>query len=265
MPTVTGPYTQAPNPASVLLGRGMVYLDNFDANGNRTGQQAVGNVTAFDVENKTDIKEKYESMDPASSLYARAVIRETVHLKITGDEFTLDNIARALLGTVTPITAAGATIAAEIITPAGGALLGRYYDLANRNITALTDVKQGSTVLVLGTDYTADLVRGRIYLLPTSVTITPGSALTADYTFATYTYQSINIASKGTVDAYVRFIGNPVKGPTYEGEWWHASFTPTGVLGFIADDFGNWTLEGLIIADPIGHPLEPIGRLIQIA
>jgi hypothetical protein len=265
MPTVTGPYNQAPNPANVLLGRGMVFIDPFDASGNRTGQQAIGNVTAFDVENKVEIKEKYESMDPASSLYARAVTRQTVSLKITGDEYTLDNLARAVLGTVVPITAAGATITAETITPVGGAVLGRYYDLANRNITALTDVKQGSTVLVLGTDYTADLVRGRIYLLPTSVTITPASALTADYTFATYTFQSINIANKGTIDAYVRFEGNPVKGPTYEGEWWHASFTPTGTLGFIADDFGNWTLEGLIIADPVGHPSEPIGRLIQTA
>jgi len=43
------------------------------------------------------------------------------------------------------------------------------------------------------------------------------------------------------------------------------SFTPTGTLGFIADDFGNWTLEGLVIADPVGHAAEPIGRLIQTA
>ena len=265
MPTVVGPYTQAPNPASVLLGRGMLFIDPFDANGNRTGQQALGNVTLFDVENKVEIKEKYESMDPASSLYARAVVRQTVMLKITGDEYTLDNLAKALLGTIEVITAAGATDTDEPLTPVGGAILGRYYDLAHRNVTVLTNVKQASTVLVLGTDYTVDLSRGRIYLLPTSPTITPGSQLTSTYTFATYTYNAVNIAKIGTVDAYLRFIGNPVKGPAYEAEYWHTSFTPTGQLGFIADDFGNWTLEGLVIADPIGHPTEPIGRLIQIA
>ena len=265
MPTVTGPYIQAPNPASVLLGRGKLFLDLFDASGNRTGQQDVGNVTVFDVENKVEIKEKYESMDPASSLYARGVTRQTVTLKITGDEYTLDNLARVLLGTVETITAAGASAAAEALTPAGGAVLGRYYDLAHRNITALTDVKQGVTTLVLGTDYTADLPRGRIYLLPTSSTITPGSQLTADYTFGTYTYKAVNVGTIGTVDAYVRFIGNPVKGPVYEAEYWHASFTPTGTLGFIADDFGNWTLDGQIIADPVNLPTEPIGRIIAIA
>jgi hypothetical protein len=265
MPTVTGPYTTAPNPAAVILGRGMLFIDNFDANGNRTGQQAVGNVTTFDTENKVEVKEKYESMDPASSLYARGVVRETVTLKITGDEFTLDNLQRALLGTIAVITSSGATITAETITPTGGAILNRYYDLAHRNITALTDVKQASTTLVLGTDYTADLVRGRIYLMPTSPTITPGSALTADYTYATYTYNAVNIATVGTIDAYVRFLGNPVKGPTYEAEYWHVSFTPTGQLGFIADDFGNWTLEGQVIADTVNHATNPIGRLIQTA
>jgi len=265
MTAIVGPYNQAPNPANVSLGRGMVYIDNFDANGNRTGQQAVGNVTAFDTENKVEIKEKYESMDKASSLYARGVTRETVTLKITGDEYTLDNLARALLGTVTQITGAGATVTAETITPTPGVLLGRYYDLANRNVTALTDIKQGATTLVLGTDYTADLARGRIYILPTSVTVTPATAVTADYTYGAYTYNAINVANQGTVDAYVRFIGDPVKGPKFEAEYWHASFTPTGTLGFIQDDFGNWTLEGLVIADPIGHPTVPIGRIIQIA
>jgi hypothetical protein len=265
MTAIVGPYNTAPNPANVMLGRGMLYLDNFDANGNRTGQQAIGNVTTFDTENKVEIKEKYESMDPASSLYARAVTRQTVMLKITGDEFTLDNLARALLGKVQAVTGAGATVTAEPLTPVGGSVLGRYYDMQNRNITTLTDVKQASTSLVLGTDYTADLVRGRIYLMPTSVTITPGLQLTTDYVYAAYTYQSVNIASAGTVEAYVRFLGNPVKGPTYEAEFWHCSFTPTGQLGFIADDFGNWTLEGEIIADPINHASEPIGRLIQTA
>lgn len=266
MTAVTGPYNMAPNPANVILGRGMLYIDNFNAAGQRTGQQAVGNVTAFDTENKVEIKEKYESMDPASSLYARGVTRQTVTLKITGDEYTLDNLARALLGTVVQETGAGATVTNEVITPTPGALLNRYYDLANRNVTAFTSLTQmPSTVLTLGTDYTVDLVRGRIYLLPTSTVITPGAVLEADYTYGAYTYNTISVASQGTVEAYVRFIGNPIKGPTYEAEYWHVSFTPTGSLAFIADDFGNWTLEGEVIADPVNHPTLPIGRLIQTA
>lgn len=265
MTAVTGPYNVAPNPANVILGRGMLYIDNFNAAGQRTGQQAVGNVTAFDTENKVEIKEKYESMDPASSLYARGVTRQTVTLKITGDEYTLDNLARALLGNVVQITGAGASVSGETITPTPGALLNRYYDLANRNVTAFTSLTQEpSTALTLGSDYTVDMVRGRIYI-PATSSVTPGSVLEAAYTYGAYTYNSINVASTGTVEAYVRFLGNPIKGPTYEAEYWHVSFTPSGTLAFIADDFGNWTLEGEVIADTVNHPSEPIGRIIQTA
>src|ERR1700735_3354240 len=131
MTAIVGPYNQAPTPANVLLGRGRVLLDNLDALGNRTGMQDLGNCTAVQTEDKVETKEKYESMDPASSLYARGVTRQTVSVKITGDEMTLDNIARAMNGTSEQITGTGATITAETITPSGGAVLGRYYNLAH--------------------------------------------------------------------------------------------------------------------------------------
>lgn len=265
MTAITGPYDQAPNPANEYIGRGKLFIDRFDANGNRTGQQDVGNVTVLEVEDKVETKEKYESMDPASNLYARAVVRQTVSLKITGDEFTLDNIARVLNGTVEQITEPGAAVVAETVTPSGGAVLGRYYDLAFRNVTAFTDLKQGATSLVEGTDFTIDLLNGRVYLLPTSATITAGSALTADYTYGGYTYNAVNVGKVSAVDAYVKFIGDPVKGHQFQHEWWHVQFTPTGSMGFIKDDFGEWQLEGMVLADPTNHPNEPLGRIIQVA
>jgi len=254
----------APDPANLLLGRGAIYFDRFVTNtSQRQGERHLGNCTAFSTSTKAETKEKYESMDSASNLYQRAVTRQTTTLKITGDEFTPDNLAAAVNGDVETISGAGATITAEAITPVGGAILGRYYALANRNITTLTDVKQASTTLVLGTDYTADLLRGRIYLLPTSVTITPGSQLTADYVYGAYSYPAVKISTVGTVDGYVHYIPDNIKGPNWEVEVWHVQFTPSGDQGWIADDFGNWNLEGMVIVDTINHPNEPIGRLIQ--
>jgi hypothetical protein len=254
----------APDPANVLLGRGAIYFDRFLANTiQRQGEMHLGNCTAFETETKVETKEKYESMDQASNLYQRGVTRQTVTLKITGDEFTPDNLAIALNGVVETISGAGATIAAEAITPAGGLILGRYYALAHRNITTLTDIKIGSTSLVIGTDYTADLVRGRIFIMPTSVTATPGAQLTADYVYGAYSYPAVNLSAVGTVDGYIHYIPDNIKGPNWEAEYWHVQFTPSGGQGLIADDFGNFTLEGMVIADPINHPNEPIGHLIQ--
>lgn len=265
MTAITVNPRSAPDPANVMLGRGAIYFDRFVTNtSTRQGERHMGNCTTFEIETKVEVKEKYESMDPQSNLYQRAVTRQTVTLKITGDEFTPENLAASMNGTVGTITGTGASVTVETITPSGGAILGRYYALAHRNITALTDVKQASVTLVLGTDYTADLLRGRIYLLPTSPTITAGSALTADYTYGNYSYPVVEVATVGTVDGYLHYISDNVKGPDYEAEYWHVQFTPTGQQGWIADDFGNFTLEGMVIADPVNHPTEPIGHLIQM-
>jgi hypothetical protein len=264
MSAVTVNPRTAPDPSNLVLGRGAIYFDRFVTNtSTRQGEFHMGNCTTFEVETKVETKEKYESMDHSSNLYQRGVTRQTTTLKITGDEFTPANLANALNGVVETITGSGATISAETITPAGGALLGAYYALAHRNITTLTDVKIASVSLVLGTDYTADLVRGRIFIMPTSVTVTPGSVLTADYVYGAYSYPAVNLSQVGTVDGYVHFIPDNIKGPNWEAEYWHVQFTPSGNQGWIADDFGNWTLEGMVIIDPINHPTEPLGHLIQ--
>ncbi|MBS0364905.1 MAG: hypothetical protein JSR67_03665 [Proteobacteria bacterium] len=261
---LTGPYSQAPSAGNLMVGRGAVLIDRFDSSGNHTGLQHVGNVTALEVSDKAEVKEKYESIDHASNLYARAVIHQAYTIKLTGDEFTLDNLARALNGVVEQITAPGATVSAAAITPVGGVALGRYYFLGFRNVTTLTDVKQGASTLVAGTDYTVDLARGLVYILPTSVTVTPGSQLTADFVYGAYTYNAVNLGTIGTVDCYLRFNGDSATGPVFDAEWWHVQFTPTGQQGFISDDFGNWELEGMVIADLVNHPTEPIGRITQI-
>jgi hypothetical protein len=261
MTGITGPYSVAPNAANEYLGRAKVFIAPWQSAGGIGAQQDMGNLTVFDMSVKDETKEKYESMDPTSVLYARAVIRQTVSLKMTGDELTLDNLGRALAGVIETITGAGAMVSAQPVT--SSVVLGRYYELGFRNITTLTDVKQGSATLVLGTDYTADLVNGRIYILPTSSTVTAGSAITADFTYGAYTYNAVNIARVGTLDAYVRLIGNPVQGPVYQAEFWHVQFTPTGQIAMIGDDFAQYELEGMIIPDLVNHPTEPLGHIIQ--
>lgn len=265
MTAVTGPYSIAPDPANPLIGRGKIYLDRLDSSGNRTGLLDLGNCSLFEVEDKVEKKEKYESMDAASNLYAIAVTRQTFTIKITGDEVTLDNICNALNGSVVQVTATGNTVTSRTITPSSGLVLGRLYDLGNRNITALTGLHSGSTALTAGTDYTVDTVNGLVKILPTSTNATPGDALTADFTFDDYTYNAAAVGAVSSVNAYVLFIGDPVKGRKFKHEYWNVMFTPTGNLGFIKDDFLDFGLEGQVIADTANHPTSPIGLITQIA
>lgn len=264
MPT---PQAIAPSGGNLLLGRGKIYMAILTLTNGvyvRGGEFDIGNCTEFVIEPSAEVKEKYESMDPASSLYARAVTRETFKVKITGDEFTLFNLANVLMGSQGTINVTGATVSGSpgetlATNPVGGA----WYSFANRQISAVT-VKLGATTLVANTDYILDTVRGRIYIVPGGAGAGVGS-LTAGYTYSTYTFNTVQLGKVAGINAFVRFVGNPSAGPTYEGEFWNVQFTPSGSLGFITDDFGNWTLEGMVIADLSGHPNEPNGRLIQTA
>ncbi|HEX7647393.1 MAG TPA: hypothetical protein VF450_08300, partial [Noviherbaspirillum sp.] len=258
----------SPNSANVLLGSGKLYGDRLSlVNGLyvRSGEFDLGNCTAFTISPKATVKEKYESMDPARSLYSRAIVQQSHTIKITGDEYSLFNLANALMGSQGSINVTGATVSGtpgETVTTAP--IPGAWYSLAYRQVSSLT-LQQGATTAVLGTDYLLDAARGRVYIIPGGAITSAGGTLTAGYTYASYTFNTVQGGNLSGVDMYVRFVGNPNKGPTYEGEFWHVQFTPSGDLGFIADDFGNWTIEGMCIADAINHPTEPLYRLIQTA
>lgn len=175
------PAFTAPDPRNLLLGRGSVFLDVFDpVTGLPTGTLTnIGNCSEFQVSIKAEIKEKYTSQDPTGNLLARATTRQTVTIKITADEFTAQNIANALNGTV------------------------------------------------LG-----------------------------DGTIA--------VASLPAVDCHVQFVGDPVKGPAYQADFWHCQFTPSGSVGFIKDDFADLPLEGMVISDASGHPASPMGLITPL-
>ena len=255
----------APNPGNLLLGRGKLYFDRFLTNTTtKTGELDMGNVTSLEITPTVQIKEKYESMDPASLLYARGVTRQDTKVKVTGDEFSLANLAVAILGTQAQLVQSSvSTVTAGAVAPTT-AVNGAWYPTGYRNIT-VTDAKMGSTAGVLGTDYNVDAVTGRIQVFTTGAWSAMSAAITWDGSAAATTYNIVQGSTVGTVDGYLRFIGAPIKGPTFEVECWHVSFTPTGNLGFIADEFGNWTLEGLLIADQINHPTEPVYHVIQRA
>ncbi len=263
----TAPLATAPNGANVLLGRGKLFGDRLSlVNGIyvRTGEFDLGNCTSVEITPKLNTKELFESMDTASALYSRAVINQTHSLKITGDEYSLFNLANALSGTQGSISVTGATVSGtpgETVTtnPVGGA----WYSLQYRQVSAVV-LKLGATTLVAGTDYTLDAARGRVHIIPGGAGAAAGT-LTAGYTYASYSFNTVQGGTLPGVDLFIRYLGNPIKGPTFEGEFWHVQFIPTGALGFIADDFGNWTIEGMLIADPIAHPTEPLYRLIQTA
>ena len=115
----TTPQAVSPASSNLLLGRGMLYLDRLSkVNGvwTKTGEFPLGNVTAFEITPKASQKQKFESMDAASLLYGQAFIQQQHEIKITGDEFSLFNVAAAVMGSQSLVSVTGASVTGEALT-----------------------------------------------------------------------------------------------------------------------------------------------------
>ncbi len=257
----TAPLAVSPNSGNVLLGRGKLYFDRFvTGTTTRQGEFDLGNIDTFELIPSAKVKDLYESMDPQSLLYKRAVTQQEVKIKIQGDEFSLFNLATVLMGDQSQFTQTTGTATAASVTAAP--LNGAWYPTGYRNIS-VTDVKQGTTAGVLGTDYNVDATTGRIQVFTTGA-FTAGTAVTWDGSYAATTINTVQGSTVGSVEGFLRFVGNPVAGPKFEVQIWHANFTPAGNLGLIADKFGDWQLDGICIADLVNNPTQPFYEMLQI-
>ncbi len=250
------------NGNNILLGRGKIYFDRFDASGARTGELFLGNCPTFEITPTSEDVKKYSSADRSADLIASDVLRTTLALRIVGDEFSKENLAMALFGDTATLAQTGASVTNEAIA---GVLQGRYYPLSKRQVSAVTVSGTGGTpTYVLNTDYKVDAVSGRIYIVEGGG-IDDGTDIEVDFTYATLSLPIVRGMNQTSVKGYLRFIGDPARGPKYECEIWRASVRADGAIGFISDEYASFTLTGDIESDAANHPDEPHYRLIKVA
>lgn len=252
----------APNSSNLLLGRGAIYFDRFAAGTTtRQGELHLGNCTSLELTTTDEVKELYSSMASTSPLLKSVPTKRTMELKLTGNEYSLENLALVLMGNTGTLTQTTGSVTAETITTSSKQ--GRWYPTAKRSISSLI-VKVAAATKTLGTDYDQDLVTGRVKILPGG-TITDGSTVTVDYSYATLNLNTVIGGNASTVEGYLRFIGDPAAGPKYEVEVWRVSVAPDGPVQFIQDDFGNWSLTMKVLDDSANHASEPYYRVIERA
>ncbi len=250
------------NGNNILLGRGKIYFDRFDATGARTGELFLGNCPTFEITPTSEDIKKYSSADKAADLIASDVLRTTLALRIVGDEFSKENLAMALFGDTSTLSQSGSTVTNEAIA---NVLQGLYYPLSKRQVSSVTVTGSGgSPIYVVDDDYKVDAVTGRIYIVEGGA-ITDGSDIEVDFTYATIALPTIRGMNQTSVKGYLRFIGDPARGPKYECEIWRASVRADGAIGFISDEYSSFTLTGDIESDAVNHPNEPHYRLIKVA
>lgn len=258
----------AANGAYLLLGRGEVYIDRLDANGARTGETLLGDCPGFSLSASAEFREAYNNTIASAALLRSTAIRSTCKVSIQCRELRSDIVAIALLGTKGTEAQTGTSVTNEDVT--SSAVIGRWYQLGGdatprRSVSSVTVTGNGgSPTYTLDTDYKLDTVRGRIGILGGA--ITAGSIVEVDYTYATIsTGDKIVLNNATTINAFVRFIGTPASGPTWEAELWNVNLQPSGEIALIGDDYISFTLEGVLQDASTNHPTEPYGRLHRIS
>jgi hypothetical protein len=246
-----------------MLGKGSILFDRFDASGNPTGYTPFGNCTKFDLTHKDDRAELFQSLNKSASLIATGLKKRTVSVAIVGTDFRSDMMAIALMSSgKTTLTTAVATITAEVLVPAAAAAnaKGKYFALLNRNVDnvgtppALT---QNAVALAAGTDYiVVDAVEGLIYF-PTSSSIDTTHSITCTYHTLVGSQDQVAGATQPQIVGRLRFVPDPTDGQKIGVEAWRVNLYPSGQLGLIADDYGNWTLDGELLDDTANHPNSP--------
>jgi hypothetical protein len=250
------------NGDNILLGRGKVYFDRFTSAGAATGERFLGNCPSFEITPTAEDIKKYSSATPAAPLIASDVLRTTLALRIAGDEFTAENLAMALFGDSANLTQSTAAITDEVITVVAQ---GRYYPTLYRGISSVTVTGPSETPTYdVNDDYTVDATEGRIYIVPGGA-ITASTVIWVDYTYADLDVERVRGMNQTSVKGYVRFVGDPGRGPQYTCEIWRASIHADGAMGFISDEYAQWTMIGDIESDATNHPNEPHFRLIKVA
>jgi hypothetical protein len=246
-----------------MLGKGSIMLDRFDlTTGLPTGFQHLGNCTKFELDLKDDIAELYQSLNKNVTLIATAVKKRQPKISITGTDFSSDHIALVQMSAgKTALATTATTFTGETLISAAQApnAIGRYFRLLHNNVDNVTTppvLTSNSVTLVAGTDYVvADAASGLIYIPAGSSIAT--HAVTCTYGTLVGSNDQVAGATIPFVQGHLLFTPDPVDGQKIGCDIWRVNLNPNGQLGLIADDYGNWSLDGNILDDTANHPNAP--------
>jgi hypothetical protein len=245
-----------------MLGKGSILFDRFDVNGLLTGYMPFGNATKLELAHKDERANLFQSLNKSASLIASGLKKRTISVSIVGTDFRSDMLSISMMSSgKTTLVGAVATITAEVLASATvPTLAGRYFALLNRNIDNVTTppvLTCNAVTLVAGTDYiVVDPIEGLIYF-PTTTSAASGHAVTATYHTLVASNDQVAGAVVPQVQGRLRFVPDPTDGQKLGLEAWRVNLYPAGQLGLIADDYGNWTLDGELLDDTSNHPLSP--------
>lgn len=220
------------------IGKGKVYIKEEGAT---AALAEMGNCTALALSITEDVKKalNYQTAGGGTLNEVRRI--ESVVLSMTLQELSRENLARALLGSESAVT--GDTVTDEAIT----GYVGQLARLAHPNPTSVTVTGTGGTpTYVAGTDY--EVRAGGIYVL-SGGSISNGTALLVDYTYATYDKVEALVNSNKVYQLFFEGLNEAQSGKAALVDLWRVRLGASEQLALLGDEFAELTVSGEVIAD----------------
>lgn len=182
-------------------GTGTLFLAPVDSAGAKTGNyRQVGDAYPLSVQvttKKTEVKSRM--VERAGQVIASKVEIDSIKGSLTLREWNAANLAWALSGTATELTAAGATVTDEAVTipkPGEYIQLGGSTPRRNVSVVSVNNASTPATVYSATTDYEVDAVTGLITSRAGGLLAGGAVAVVVDYTYAAQSDYRVTIGDQ---------------------------------------------------------------------
>jgi hypothetical protein len=241
--------------------QGKIFLAERLSTGKMGKQTWVGDAPTCTVQFQTETTEKTESFSGNRLPYGRLRRGKTATINLTLNEWLISNLALGLHATHT--AQAGASVTNEAFPT--GLVAGDMVRVDNPFISALTITDSAGTpaTLTAGTHYRLDSAdAGRIEIVNVAAFTQP---FRANYTYAAA--DLLSIFGETPPERWLYLDGtNTENGEPVIVDLYRVSFDPISDLGLIHEEYGELSMTGSVLYDPLnanGSNLHGFGMIRQ--
>lgn len=232
------------------LGRGKLFVDLFDADGNSTGEFYIGNTTSLTVTGDEETLDHFDSDEGIREKDDYATLSVDTAIAFTTDDIQPENLAMFVKGEVVDLTTAADEDLTEDIT----VRLGRFYQLGSsatnpsglRQLANVVLTDAADAVIAAEGNYTVDLALGRVFILEDAADIADEDIVTFTYDVLAST-RTVVISRGEKAEGALRYISANPKGPQRDHYFPKVSITPDGDYELKGDTWQEMSFSGEVL------------------